>query len=82
MPTITKLVQHQIKVAPEVRPTPDGDGMMRVWIFAARCKVTGSEIWIEFDEETKDAMVKDMTGGIVLPDGSKPIEQFRGPDEG
>jgi hypothetical protein len=76
MPTITKLTNHRLKVEAVVRPTEDGNGMERRWAFAARCNVTGNEVWVEFDEDTKDAMVKDMTGGIVLPDGSRPIEGF------
>jgi hypothetical protein len=70
MPTITKLTNHRLKVEAVVRR------MERRWAFAARCNVTGNEVWVEFDEDTKDMMVKDMTGGIVIPDGSRPIEGF------
>ena len=81
MPTITKLTGHTVMVQPVVAPTADGEGMERRWAFAAKCKVTGNEVWVEFSEEVKDMIVKTMTGGIVLPDGSTSIENFRA-DEG
>lgn len=79
MPELTKLTRHTIKVEPVIYPTEDG--VTRMWRFAMKCQQTGNEKWIEFSDEVKDEIVQAMTGGIVLPDGSTSIENFRA-DEG
>ena len=79
MPELTKFTRHTIKVEPVIYPSEEG--VTRMWRFAMKCQATGNEKWIEFSDEVRDEIVKALTGGIVIPDGSRPIDQFRA-DEG
>jgi hypothetical protein len=62
-------------------PSQSGNGGMvdvEGWVFKFTEVVppTGDTVSFAFGKDVRDMVVRELTGGIVLPDGSRPIEGF------
>lgn len=51
---------------------PDGDGMAEVWVLEFQERNTGSQILFSMRRETRDELVRQLTGGLVLAGGEFP----------
>ena len=49
-----------------------GNGQGELFDIAFTDKVTGDVIWLRINRETRDAFVRELTGGIVLAGGDLP----------
>lgn len=67
---ITRLRGWGIQV--ETHPVPEQEDPEWVLVFTERYPPTGDEIRFEMDRSTRDAIVKALTGGVVLFGGELP----------
>lgn len=75
MPKGIKLVDQHIRVEkstsmdPKATEEQGAPVVAEMWTIIFIDKVYGDQIQITIDKETRDGMVRDLTGGIVLSDG-------------
>lgn len=75
MPKTTILHNHAMRAekGSRVVERPDEDPMIEeVWTMAYVDRVTGDSIQISFDRATRDELVRQLTGGIVIAGGELP----------
>lgn len=76
MPRITNLVGwHMAAVKGKEQDVAEGNGepeMVDVWMLVFTDRQTNDQIRISFREEARDALVRQLTGGIVLAGGNFP----------
>lgn len=75
MPTTTFLTGHSIDVekGTELVERESGETTAEEkWSLVFQCRVTGNVIRYSFNRETRDELVRRLTGGIVLHGGELP----------
>lgn len=71
----THLNGWAIQAGKESQPGTDGDGnpiIVETYYIAYQEQSSGDVIHIAFNEETRDVIVRQLTGGIVLAGGNLP----------
>lgn len=74
MPTTTFLTEHIIDVekGTELVERENETTAEEKWSLVFQCRVTGNVIRYSFNRETRDELVRRLTGGVVLHGGELP----------
>lgn len=73
MPVVKILSGYHIQAVKGAEPdSQNGGAPVDVWMLALTDSVTGDQIRISFRRDTRDELVRQLTGGIVLAGGEMP----------